>query len=79
MSNPEAWEQRAETTIRTNFRQHTTDATAKGIEKNERELALSKLIEGTPELPLTTESLRKFCESVWRELGLRSPPYSMAT
>ena len=36
-----------------------------------RELALAKLINETPELPLTSESLRKFCETVSRELELQ--------
>ena len=36
-----------------------------------QELAIARLIERTPELPLTCGSLREFCESIARELGVR--------
>src|SRR5208283_4945526 len=36
-----------------------------------QELAIARLIEQTPELPLTCGSLREFCEAIARELGVR--------
>jgi hypothetical protein len=36
-----------------------------------RELAIARLIERTPELPLTCGSLQEFCESIARELAVR--------
>jgi len=36
-----------------------------------QELAIARLIEQTPEFPLTCGSLREFCEAIARELGVR--------
>ena len=41
------------------------------IDTAAQELALARLIERTPELPLTFEALRGFCETVARELRVR--------
>src|SRR5271157_4411310 len=41
------------------------------LDTGAQELALERLIEGTPELPLTAEALRGLCETVARELRVR--------
>src|SRR5271157_4842824 len=40
------------------------------LDTGAQELALARLIERTPDLPLTCVSLREFCETVARELGV---------
>jgi hypothetical protein len=40
------------------------------VDSAAHQLALSQLIEATPDLPLAAESPQRFCESVCRELSI---------
>jgi very-short-patch-repair endonuclease len=55
----------SEEVIRFNSLPHRSD-----FDTPAHELALSRLIEATPELPLSTSSLQTFCAAICRELGV---------